>query len=343
MKNIKVEISVKTIAYFLLIIAGVFILSKVTDILVLLMIAFVLMTALRPLVVRLTQITKSPTLAVLSVYALLISSLVVVGAAIVPPLIEQTARLVTQINLLDTSKYPLLEEFAAIQLDFDQVSSLLSQYGTSVGTLFSYVASTFSVVFSLFTILIMTLYLLFEREHLYRYAAFLFRTKDRDERSRSLFNAIEEALGGWVRGEFILMVVIGVMTYIGLVVLGIPYALPLAIFAGLLEALPNLGPTISAVPAVIVALTMVSPTMGLITAVLYILIQVIENNLIVPQVMKKAVGISPLTSIVLILMGVRFGSFIGALLVIPTYIIIRVILREFSQEVKALFEQKSTE
>ncbi len=338
MQNYRVEISVKTLLYIIGFGLLLFVLSRTFDIVILLMLGFVLMTALHPIVLRLQRMRFSRVAAVLTVYAMLIATLVITFAVLVPPLVEETLNLLHQFDL---QSVPYLADLRSLQLTYDQVSSLLSTYGGSFGTVFSYVTSTFSVIFSFFTVLVMSLYLLLEREHLYKYSSFLFRTKDREARSQKLFNAIEESLGTWVRGEFILMVTIGTMTYVGLMLLKIPYALPLAIVAGLLEALPNLGPTIAAVPAVLVAYIVTGiPLMGLLAALLYWLIQSIENNFIVPYVMKRTVGISPLVSIVLILAGFRFGGVIGALLVVPTYIILRVILREFSPEIRSVMQVK---
>ncbi|MEP7167163.1 MAG: AI-2E family transporter [Candidatus Woesebacteria bacterium] len=338
MQNYRVEISVKTLLYIIGFGLLFLVLSRTFDIVILLLLGFVLMTALHPIVLRLQRLRFSRVAAVLSVYAMLIATLVITFAVLVPPLVEQTLNLLHQFDL---QSVPYLSDLKSLQLTYDQVSTLVSTYGGSFGTVFSYITSTFSVIFSFFTILVMSLYLLLEREHLYKYSAFLFRTKDREERSQRLFNEIEESLGTWVRGEFILMVTIGTMTYVGLTLLKIPYALPLAILAGFLEALPNLGPTIAAIPAVIVAYVVTGiPLMGVLAALLYWLIQSIENNFIVPFVMKRTVGISPLVSIVLILAGLRFGSVIGALLVIPIFIIVRVILREFSPEIHSVLRTK---
>ncbi len=334
----RVEISAKTIVTILLIGVALFVGTRITDIIVELMLAFVLMTALNPAVARLQKLKISRFLAVLWIYALMIGLLVLSVVLIVPPLAEQTISLVTR---FDIPKLPFLEELKTLQFSVSEVSNLWTQYGTSFGSLVTFISSTFVLVFAFFTVLVMTLYFLLEREHLSRYTYFLFRTPDRDERSKKFFDAIERALGNWVRGEFLLMLTIGTLTFVSLTLMGVPYALPLAITAGLLEALPNLGPTLAAIPAVIVALVTVSPLMGLLVGILYWAIQALENNFIVPFIMRRAVGINPLTSIVLILIGVRFGGVLGALLVVPYYIVLRVALREFAPEIKNLFSSKS--
>lgn len=330
----RIEISAKTIVMILLVGAGLYIGSRIMDIIVQLMLAFVLMTALNPAVAAIQKLKLSRFIAVLWVYAILVGSLILAVVLIAPPLAEQTLSLLAR---FDIPHLPFLDELKHLQWSVSEVSDLWSQYGTSVSSLISFATSTFSVVFSFFTVLVMTLYFLLERDHLFSYASILMRGDDRVTRSKALLDAIEVALGSWVRGEALLMLIIGSMTFVGLTLMGIPYALPLAITAGLLEALPNLGPTVAAVPAVIVALVTVSPALAMLVGLLYWAIQALENNFIVPYVMRRAVGINPLTSIVLILMGFRFGGVAGALLIVPYYIVIRVVIKHLQPELKQFF------
>jgi predicted PurR-regulated permease PerM len=141
---------------------------------------------------------------------------------------------------------------------------------------------------------------------------------------------IETKLGNWIRAELLLMTAIGTMTYIGLVLLGIDTALPLALLAGMLEIIPSIGPIISAVPAVIIALV-IHPLLGLSTIALYFLIQFLENNLLVPQIMQKTTGVNPLISLLGLMVGFRLGGTVGAVLAIPTILVIQTLgLRFFS-------------
>jgi predicted PurR-regulated permease PerM len=112
------------------------------------------------------------------------------------------------------------------------------------------------------------------------------------------------------------MFIIGLATYIGLMLLGIDYALSLALIAGLLEIVPVLGPLIAAVPALIVA-SAISPWATVTVVILYALIQQAENNLIVPKVMGRAVGFSPLVILIILLVGGKLLGVLGALLAIP--------------------------
>ncbi len=329
----KIEISLKTIFTVLIVGALLYILSHVTDILIQVFVAFVLMTALNPIVNRLQQLKMSRGMAIVTTYITMISLVVVVFAAAIPALIDQTTKLVTQ---LDLPQQPFLARLQDLQLTSSQLIPLVSQYGGSVGKVLEIVFTTFSALFTFFTVLVMTLYFLLGRDHLYTYATIFFRSGDKKSRSKQMVDRVEKALGSWVRGEFLLMLAIGVMSYIGLTLLGIPFALPLAIFAGLMEALPNIGPTLAAIPAVVVALVSVSPAMAGVTTILYILVQQVENNFVVPQVMKHATGIRPLTTIILILMGFRFGGVLGALLSVPIFIVAREVLAELSPEIGSI-------
>jgi predicted PurR-regulated permease PerM len=124
------------------------------------------------------------------------------------------------------------------------------------------------------------------------------------------------------------MLIIGVMSYIGLRLLGIEFALPLAILAGILEIVPNIGPVLSAIPAILAGLV-ISPLMGLAVAALYFLVQQLENTLIVPQIMAREIGVRPLVVIISLAIGVELGGFIGVVLAIPFMLLLRITASEF--------------
>ena len=148
-----------------------------------------------------------------------------------------------------------------------------------------------------------------------------------EERVRNLTVQIEEKLGGWFRGQLFLSLVIGVLSFIGLSILGISYALPLAVIAGVMEVIPVIGPIISAIPPILIALT-ISPILGLGVAIMYFVIQQLENHLLVPQVMKRAVGLNPLVVILTIAVGSRLLGFAGALLAVPIAVVIQIVATE---------------
>ena len=142
---------------------------------------------------------------------------------------------------------------------------------------------------------------------------------------------VDDKLGNWLRGQIVLSICIGVMSWIGLMLIGMPFALPLALIAGFLEIVPTLGPILSAIPAVIVALT-ISPTLAVGVLVLYILIQLTENHIIVPKIMQHAVGLNPVVIILGIMIGANLMGLVGALLSIPFISFVILLFRSINQE-----------
>lgn len=142
-------------------------------------------------------------------------------------------------------------------------------------------------------------------------------------------HAVKQGVGAWLRGQLMLCVVIGVMTYIGLLILGIPYAVTLAMIAGLFELIPYVGPFLSAIPAVLIALN-ISPWMALWVVIVYFIIQESENNIVVPLVMKSAVGLNPIIIFFALLVGFQFLGVLGMILAIPVATIVSIFVKDFT-------------
>lgn len=296
-------------------------LFQIRDIIVLLFLAFILTVAINPISKKIQKNTKLGRLpSVLFAYILFLSILVLFFSLLLPPLIIEFIALLKFVNLP-----PLQEQFTKLNFSITDLGSFAGQIGTSVTAVMAVIGSTFSGIFTLFTLFVISFFMLLEREVLHKKLNWLIKDETELKRIETLLDELETQLGGWVRGELILMTIIGIMTYVGLTILGIPYALPLALLAGFLEILPNIGPTIAAVPAVVLAFISGGPLIGIATLVLNIIIQQLENNVIVPRVMKSAVNVNPLVCIIAILIGLKTAGVIGALLAVPTYIVLRTI------------------
>jgi predicted PurR-regulated permease PerM len=170
-------------------------------------------------------------------------------------------------------------------------------------------------VTSVLTLLTVVYFWLTEHARLQRYVL-AFVPEARRKRAHRVWNGAETRLGMWVRGQLILMSALGVATAIAYTLLGVPGSLLLGLFAALAEGIPIVGPLIGAIPAVLVAAT-VSPELALAVAGVYLVLQLIEGNILVPIVMRNAVGISPFLVILSVLVGGAAGGFIGALLAVP--------------------------
>jgi len=168
---------------------------------------------------------------------------------------------------------------------------------------------------SILTLLTVVYFWLTEHARLQRYVL-AFVSRQRRARAREIWNQAETRLGMWVRGQLILMGALGLATSIAYTVLGVPAALLLGVIAALAEGIPIVGPLLGAIPAVLLAAT-VSPELALEVAGVYLILQVIEGNVLVPIVMRNTVGISPFLVILSVLVGAAAGGFVGALLAVP--------------------------
>jgi len=163
-----------------------------------------------------------------------------------------------------------------------------------------------------------------ERPRLQRYAL-AFLPLDRREGVRDGWNDVEARLGLWVRGQLILMGTLGLATGVAYSLIGLPGSLLLAVWAAIAEVVPMVGPLIGAVPALLTATT-ISPGTVLLTLAVYIVLQLIEGNVLVPIVMRNAVGLSPFLVLVSILVGWTVGGPLGAVVAVPLVAGIEVVL-----------------
>ncbi len=318
----KIDISYRTIIFITVFILGLLLIYLIRDLLLILFVAVILMSALSPVVKFLTKFRVPKSLSIAITYVIIISFVSGLFAIVIPPLLEETRRLFTTLP-------PHLDRVLEIvAVDKSVLQSQLSDLSRNA---FSITLSIFDNVLTIIFLLVLTFYLMLERENLEERSASLFI--GREERVKKLIVHIEEKLGSWFRGQLFLSLVIGILTFIGLLILGIPYALPLAVVAGVLEVVPVIGPIISAIPTVLIAVT-ISPILSLGVVAIYFIIQQLENNLIVPQVMQRAVGLNPLVVILAIAIGSRLLGLAGALLAVPIVVVGQIIVAEILEEKK---------
>lgn len=320
-----VSISPATIVFSILFVLGLFFLYQIRSVIVLLILAFIIMVALNPLVRLFSRKLKFPkVLSIFSAYLLLFGFLILLIGMLIPPLAKQIFQL---LNLIDLPVFQ--DQLRNFTFNLQELSSVINNFGGSFSVLISVINSTFNGVLTIFTLIVMSFYLMMERKSLHKKVYWFTKKKEYVDKVEEFIDSVEEQLGGWVRAQLILMFSIFLITYISLFLISIPYALPLALLAGLLEIVPNLGPTISMIPAVFVAYVTFGPIMAGIVILLYIIIQQIENNVLVPKVMKSSAHVNPLIAITVIITGLKIGGVVGALLSIPLYIIGRTFFSAF--------------
>lgn len=311
----KIEISHKTIIFTLVLIAAVWLVLQIRDILFLLFISFILMSALRPIVDGMSKLRIPRFISILLLYGLIFGGLGAGVLSMIPTLSSQSSKLFTQLPEFLSRIFPYISS---------DVRSLLQQAGPVGENLLRVTVGVFSNAIAVVTVMTFTFYFLLERKHLENFLAG-FLGGDTGSRVFTVLLQIEKRLGAWVLGQVCLMIFIGLLVYGGLFFLRVEYALPLAIFAGILEIVPTIGPTVSAIPAILVAFGS-SPILALSVAALYIIVQQIENNLLVPLVMKQSVGLPPVLTILALMIGAKFGGVAGAVLAVPVLISIQEIV-----------------
>ncbi len=308
----KIEISHKTIIFTAVFLIGLWFLYSILDIVLLLFVSFVLMSALRPMVEWLAKRHFPRALSLILTYIVFFGIFGGTLISVIPSLVYQMTKFSQAFPSLISQIIPNLS------LDVASISKQLAPIGEN---LIKLTVGIFSNIITVMTILVFTFYLSLERKKAEDHAKNLFGNTW-GESIMQLLSSIESRLGSWIQGEFILMLTIGVLTYIGLTVLRIDYALPLAIIAGFLEIVPTIGPILSAVPSVLIALT-VSPILAASVAAMYFIIQQLENNLIVPLVMRSSVGLSPIITIICLMVGARIAGVGGAILAVPIFLVMQ--------------------
>jgi predicted PurR-regulated permease PerM len=316
-----IDISHKTIFFVAAFLGILWALYQIREVIVILFIAIIFMSALYPVVGFLDRFKVPRALSIAVTYILIIAIIIGLLTLVISPLIDQTSNLVTHLPTTVNDFFPS-NVFVNQSIIQEQINSV-SQNAVNLSlTLFNNIIAFISVV-------VLTFYLLLERDKLDGLIAQFFI--GHEQRVIRTTHRIEDKLGSWLRGQLALSLIIGVMVYITLLLLGIPFALPLAILAGLLEVVPVIGPIISSIPSIIVALT-ISPIQGLFVGVAFFIIQQLENNLIVPQVMKKAVGLNPLIVILAVAIGGKLLGIAGALLAVPIAVVIQILTEDYIQE-----------
>jgi predicted PurR-regulated permease PerM len=313
----KVELAPRTIVFTVFFLLGLYFVWLIRDLIYSLFIGFILMSALRPLVQILERKKIPHTAAVMTVYFTFILIFLILFSIVIPPIIIESASMTKNFPIIVSQLNP---EIASL-FKFESINKYLPDVTNQV---FSLLGNVFSNTFFVITTLFFGLYLLLEEDVIKNFLLTFFEEKKIEGLSEVVENA-EERMSGWFWGEITLMTVVGVMTFIGLNLIGMKYALPLAVLAGLLEVVPNVGPIISAIPAILIGFAS-SSFLGFSAAALYFVVQQLENNLIVPVIMKKAVGLNPIITLIALIVGGKLGGVVGVLLAIPAYLFIETVL-----------------
>lgn len=320
-KPIRITLTTSSLLRIIVVLLALYFAYIIKDILILLFTAVVLTSALDPWVDWLHKRAIPRALGIIILYILMFGVISLSVYLIIPPIIQQFGQLANDLPTYIEQVNNYLASFRNYTSGYEWIDNLKSSFSNSVGSLsangniFSTIFNFFGGLFSVIIFLVITFYMLAE-ENSIRRVVWSITPVRKQAYVLDVLTRMQKRIGLWLRGQLILCAVIFLLTYIGLLLLGVKYALILALIAGLTEFIPYLGPILGAVPAVFLASGQ-SLTLGLFTVILYLLIQQIENNFLVPKIMQKTAGLNPILSIVVLMIGFSVAGVLGALLAIP--------------------------
>ena len=305
----------------------------VRDALLVIYISILVAIGLSPLVEALEQRRTRRRLprwtAILVIYLVIVGTAVGLAILIIPALVDQSRDLWASLpDLLHRAQVWLIQRgWLNRELTVQEAVQQTPVGGSdAVGTLFAAVWGLIGGLFGLITILILTFYLLVDFDQLLRFFIRLFPRQNR-LRVHEATRRVTTKVSAWLGGQLLLGGIIGSSAAVGLWLLGVPYFYVLALLAAIGEMIPVIGPILSAIPAVLVALT-VKPMLALFVMVFFIVQQQVENHLLVPRVMARQVGISAVVVIVALMIGGSLLGIVGAILAVPTAAILQVLFEE---------------
>lgn len=339
----------RTVLLVAAIIAGIWLGAQLQAVIVQVLLATIVAAGMAPLVDRVAapgpgghgRGWRPPrALAVLGIYAILVGLVALLVTTVVPPAARDVRELVMRLPAISGEWGAAIAGATApvaflagrdmadglaqlVDQALEQVAGLVGQALRVVQFAVGFLTGALNGVF----VLILALYLTADAARI-RTWALGFLPPERRPRAARLASHVGTRLGGWLRGQVILSIIIGLMVLGGLMALGVPYAVILAVIAGIGEAIPLVGPILSAIPAVLVGFSQ-STTTGLLVLGLYVVIQQLENHLIVPRVMARAVNIHPVAVMLALLAGSELMGITGAIVAVPVAAALAVIVDEF--------------
>ncbi|MBU0649043.1 AI-2E family transporter [Patescibacteria group bacterium] len=341
-KNVQnISISTTTILKVILILLALIFLWLIRDVILMLFVSVILVALIDPFADWMQRHKIPRAFSVLIIYVILLALVALILFLLIPPIVEELGKLAQNvgyyweqltIGLHNIKGFTVSQ---GIPTAFERgVEALQTGLSGAVGRVFGTVAGLFGGLAAMIIVLVITFYMVAEEDSIKRMIKSLASEKYQPFFTE-LAAKIKGKIGLWLRGQIILSLIVGVFTYIALKILGVEYALVLALFAAFTEFIPYLGPVLAAIPAIFLALIQ-SPFKAFLVLIIYIVIQQVENNLLVPKIMQKTVGLNPVASIIALLVGVKLAGLVGAILAIPVAIVISLVWREIYRQEKTV-------
>jgi len=299
----------------------------IRDILLLIFVSMVLAAALDPWVDKMKKWGIPRALGILLIYIILFSIFSFAIIVMIPPMVEQLTQLYASFPTLLHNASSWIQGFSVQESVQQGLGNWLGRFQASeaVSGVFSAIGNFVGGLFGVFVAMVMTFYMVVKEDNIGTMVK-TFIPKKYDKFFGEMLRDISNKLGHWLRGQLMLGVIVGIMVYIPLKILGVQYALVLAVLSGVTELIPFVGPWIGAIPGILIAFIQ-SPILGLAATIIYLVVQQLENNIITPKLLSKVVGLSPLVVIVALLIGIKIAGVLGGLMAVPAALIISTFLK----------------
>lgn len=351
MKEHTISITSGTIFKALLIGAGAYIFWLLRDLVLLVVTAIVVASAIEPGVAVLMRARLPRFVAVFTVYVTVFTSIFLLIYLFFPPIIADALDFLSVVPQY-VSSFTLPDSLG----ELSSATSLLGnqeQLKELVGTLFSLqyafsasssgvtqlVITFFGGILSFFLVVVLSFYFALQETGVDDFLRLVLPVRH-EEYAVNLWKRAQKKIGLWMQGQLLLSAIVGVLTYLGLMIIGVPYALLLAVTAGLAEIIPIFGGLVAGLLAITVAYTHGGVPLALIVAGLYIVINQFESNLIYPLIVKKVVGVPPLLVIVALIAGHTLFGLIGILLSVPAAAVLLEFLNDLDKHKRRVAEAR---
>lgn len=329
-----------TILRFFFIALAIVAAYMVRDVFFALFFAVIIASALRPAIVWLEEYRIPRLASVIGIYCAIAFLLFFVIYLVVPLIFDELQVFETTFSRIQSEVRAGIEEASGLPLApligeslealIQNSSAYLQELGGGATKFF---ATIFGGLLTFILIVVFSFYLTVERQGIDQFLRLVMPIAY-EEYALHLWERAQKKLGRWFRGQLLLGAIIGVLTFFGLTILGIPNAFLFAILAAIFELIPVVGPVLAAIPAVVIGF-LNSITLGVSTIILYVVIQQIESHVIVPVVMSKSVALSPIIVVGSLVVGMKLGGILGMLLAVPTAAIIAELISDWDKRKRA--------
>lgn len=338
--GIRVSITPGGVFNALLVIAGAYVFWLLRDLALLVLTAIVIASAIEPGITFFGRRGIPRFFGTLLIYACIFGSVFLIIYLLFPPIIADAAAFLSSALPQYAGAFSISSHFSSIaevarflggpqgmQSFVQTLLSFQSVFAASSSSLFH---TFFGGIFSFALITVLSFYFALQDTGVDDFLRMVMPVAH-EEYSVDLWKRSQKKIGLWMQGQILLSVIVGILVYLGLLLIGIPYALLLAVFTAGAELIPVFGSLIAGTVAVVVAYSSGGVPLGLIVAGLFVVVNQFESNLIYPLIVKKIVGVPPLLVIVALIAGYTLAGFLGVLLSVPVAAVLLEFITDFDK------------